>query len=76
MMCRVLLEQSLPGPPPFFTRQRDGIPVPVLDVFMTGHRNLFKMDIPSKTLETSYLARSGLTNRGTDWRALNANYVE
>jgi hypothetical protein len=44
-----------PGPPSFFTRRRDGIPVPTLGVFMSGYRNLFKLDIPSKTLENSYL---------------------
>ncbi len=45
----------LPGPPSYFTRRRDGIPFPLLDLFMTGYKNLFKMDIPSKTLENSYL---------------------
>ncbi len=41
--------------PSFFTRRRDGLPVPTLGLFMTGYRNLFKLDIPSKTLENSYL---------------------
>jgi hypothetical protein len=44
-----------PGPPSFFTKRRDGIPVPTLGLFMSGYRNLFKLDIPSKTLENSYL---------------------
>ncbi len=48
-------DASLPGPPSHFTRRRDWIPVPSLDLFMTGYKNLFKMDIPSKTLENSYL---------------------
>jgi hypothetical protein len=48
-------DASLPGPPAYFTRRRDGIPVPSLGLFMTGYKNLFKMDIPSKTLENSYL---------------------
>jgi hypothetical protein len=48
-------DASLPGPPAYFTRRRDGIPVPALGVFMTGYKNLFKMDIQSKTLENSYL---------------------
>jgi hypothetical protein len=48
-------DAALPGPPSYFTRRRDGIPVPPLDQFMRGYRNLFKMDIPSKTLENSYL---------------------
>jgi hypothetical protein len=45
----------MPGPLSFFTRRRHGIPVPALDQFMTGYKNLFKMDIPSKTLQNSYL---------------------
>ncbi len=45
----------LPRPPAYFTRRWDGIPVPSLELFMTGYKNLFKMDIPSKTLENSYL---------------------
>jgi hypothetical protein len=48
-------DASLPGPPSYFTRRRDGIPVPSLDLFMTGYKNLFKMDILSKTLENSHL---------------------
>jgi hypothetical protein len=40
---------------PFFTRRRDGILIPTLGLFMSGYRNLFKLDIPSKTLENSYL---------------------
>jgi hypothetical protein len=49
------VDDSLPGPPSFFTRQRDGIPVPELKKFMFGYRKLFKMKLYSKTLETSYL---------------------
>jgi hypothetical protein len=45
----------MPGPLSIFTRRRDGTPVPALDQFMTGYKNLFKMDIPSKTLKNSYL---------------------
>jgi hypothetical protein len=48
-------DTSLPGPPAYFTRRQDGIPVPTLGLFMTGYKNLFKMDIPRKTLENSYL---------------------
>ena len=54
-LCREALDASMPGPPSFFTRRKDGIPVPALDRFMTGYRNLFKMDISSKTLENSFL---------------------
>jgi hypothetical protein len=45
----------MPGLLFFFTRRREGIHVPALDRFMTGYRNLFKMDISSQTLENSYL---------------------
>jgi hypothetical protein len=27
----------------------------MIGMFMTGYKNVFKMDIPSKTLENSYL---------------------
>jgi hypothetical protein len=54
-LSRGARDASLPGPPSYFTRRKDGIPVPALDLFMTGYKNLFKMDIPSKTLENSYL---------------------
>jgi hypothetical protein len=54
-MCRDVVDISLPGPPSFFTRRKDGISVPALNEFMTGYRNLIKMNIPSKTLEISYL---------------------
>jgi hypothetical protein len=46
-------DASLPGLLSYFTRRKDGIPVPALDLFMTGYKNLFKMDIPYKTLENS-----------------------
>jgi hypothetical protein len=54
-MVRAELDASMPGPPAFFTRRKDGIPVPALSKFMTGYRNLFKMDMASKTLENSFL---------------------
>ncbi len=54
-LCRKSVDALIQGPPSFYTRRRDGIPVPPLDWFMTGYKNFFKMDIPSKTLENSYL---------------------
>ncbi len=54
-LCRDLVHASMPSHPSFFTRRRDRIPAPELDWFMTEYRNLVKMDIPSKTLENSYL---------------------
>jgi hypothetical protein len=60
-MRRRAMDESMPGPPSYFTRRRDGIPVPSLGLFMKGYRNLFTMDIASKTLENSFL----LMNRQT-----------
>ncbi len=54
-LCRDSVDALIPGPPSFYTRRRDGILVPSLDQFMTGYKNLWKMDIPSKTSENSYL---------------------
>jgi hypothetical protein len=42
-MRRDQIDVSLPGPPSFFTRRKDGILVPALNVFMTGYKNLFKI---------------------------------
>jgi hypothetical protein len=54
-MYRKHVDGLLPGPPSYFTRRKDGIPVPSLAEFMKGYDNLFKLNIPSKTLETSFL---------------------
>lgn len=48
-------ECGVPGPPSYFTRRGDGIPVPALHKFMQGYKNLFKLNIPSKTLTNSFL---------------------
>jgi hypothetical protein len=60
--CRKALDVTITGPTSFCRRRKDGTLVPTLDVFMTGNRNLFKMDIPSKTLEN----RSGLVRNGLE----------
>jgi hypothetical protein len=54
-MHRKHVDGMLPGPPAYFTRRKDGIPVPPLVDFMKGYDTLFKLNIPSKTLETSFL---------------------
>jgi hypothetical protein len=54
-MYRKHVDELLPGPPSYFTRRKDGIPVPPLADFMRGYDNLFKLNIPSKTLESSFL---------------------
>jgi len=52
---RANIDNQFPGPPSYFTRRKDGIPVPTLAKFMAGYNKLFKMNIPSKTLENSFL---------------------
>jgi hypothetical protein len=54
-MCRGAQDLNIPGPPSYFSKRRYGIPVPTLSLIMKGYRNLISMDIPSKTLENSYL---------------------
>ncbi len=54
-LAREARDAMYPALPSFFTRRKDVIPVLALEMFMTGNRNLFKLDIPSKTLEISYL---------------------
>jgi hypothetical protein len=48
-------DSKMEGPPAFFTRRRDGIPVPTLAKFMQGYTNILKMKLSSKTLENSFL---------------------
>jgi hypothetical protein len=48
-------ECGVPGPPSYFRRRGDGIPVPALHKFLQGYNNLFKLNIPSKTLTNSFL---------------------
>ena len=63
------LDGSIPGPPAYFTRRRDGISIPPLHRFMQGYDNLFKMKLSSKTLETSFsiLNRVVWTNQKQNW---------
>ena len=51
---RIETDSTMPGPPSYFTRRRDGIPVPSLQLFMQGYNNLFKMGLSSKTLEVNF----------------------
>ena len=46
---------NIPGPPSYFTRQRDGIMVPDLQTYMQGYRNIKNTCISSKTIETAFL---------------------
>ncbi len=57
------------SPPAYFTRRRDGIPVPSLHRFMGGYNNLFKLRLSSKALETGFniLNRVCWTNQKDDW---------
>lgn len=49
------VNQSLPGPPSYFTRRREGYPLPPLGEFMRRCQNIMCLDIPSKTKETAFL---------------------
>lgn len=66
-MHRDTVDNSMPGPPAYFTRQRDGIPVPNLKSFMSGYNKLFYLKLHSKTLENSFniLNRTIWTNLKT-----------
>ncbi len=46
---------EVPGPPSYFTRRGDGIPVPALHRFMEGYKNLLTLNIPSKTIMNGFL---------------------
>jgi hypothetical protein len=48
------VDKTMPGPPSYFTRQRDRIPVPSLKQYMKGYKKLFHLKLHSKTLENSY----------------------
>jgi hypothetical protein len=67
-MSRKNIDNYIPGPPAYFTRRRDGIPVPSLHRFMGGYKNLFKLKLSSKTLETGFniLNRVCWTNQKDD----------
>jgi hypothetical protein len=39
------------GPPSYYYKRKDGIPVPTLNLFRRGYKNLTAEDIPSKTLK-------------------------
>ncbi len=69
IMSRKNIDNDIPGPPAYFTRRRDGIPVPSLHRFMCGYNNLFLLRLSSKTLETGFniLNRVCWTNQKDDW---------
>jgi hypothetical protein len=48
------VNRTFPGPPSYFTRQADRIPVPPLSQYMNGYRKLFHLKLHSKTIENSY----------------------
>jgi hypothetical protein len=69
-------EGGVSGTPSYFTRRRDGIPVPALHKFMQGYKNLLKLNIPSKTIINSFLVmnRQIWTNqKGTLARPMHRN---
>ncbi len=68
-MSRKNIDNDIPGPPAYFTRRRDGIPVPSLHQFMGGYNNFFKLKLSSKTLETGFNILNCVcwTNQKDDW---------
>ncbi len=62
-------DKKFPGPPSYFTRRRDGIPVPSLHLFMKGYTNIMTWKISSKTKETAFLIlnRQIWTNQKESW---------
>ena len=52
---RGVLESGIPGPPAYFTRRNQGIIVPPLHIFMQASAQLFRFNLPAKTLEHSFL---------------------
>ena len=62
------VDNTFTGPPSYFSRQKDGIPVPEMKKFMAGYKKLFRLKLHSKTLETNFL----LLNRQI-WTNLKQN---
>ena len=48
------ISKNIPGPPSYFTRQRDNIMVPDLQTYMQGYRNIKNTCISSKTMEVAF----------------------
>ncbi len=69
IMSRKNIDNDIPRPPAYFTRRRDGIPVPSLHRFMDGYKNLSKLKLSSKSLETGFniLICVCWTNQKDDW---------
>jgi hypothetical protein len=63
-LTRSKLDSTMPGPPSYFTRRKDGIPVPPLHKYMGGYDAIFKLNLSSKTMQISYecLNRTCWTN--------------
>jgi hypothetical protein len=49
------IDSKIKGPPSYFTRRAQGYSLPPLHIYMGGYDNLFKLDMPLKTKETSFL---------------------
>ena len=63
-------EEVIKCPPSYKTRIKDGYAVPSLAEYMKGYKKLFKMDLPSKTIENSFniLNRQTWTNQKEQWK--------
>jgi hypothetical protein len=55
---RRALDASMPGLSSYFSRRRDGILIPTLNLSMRGDKNLFLINILSKMLKYIYLLRN------------------
>jgi len=64
-MAREEVDSTFKGPPSYYTRIKDGFPVPALDKYMQGYNNLFRANLPTKTLEISFniMNRQAWTNQ-------------
>ena len=63
-------ESAINCPPSYKTRIKDGYAVPPLAEYMKGYKRIFKLDLPTKTIENSYnlLQRQNWTNQKEHWK--------
>jgi hypothetical protein len=49
------IDSKIKGPPSYYTRRAQGYALPPLHVYMSGYDNIFRLKMPLKTKETSFL---------------------
>ena len=69
---------NIPGPPSYYTRQRDGIMVPDIQTYMQGYRNINNACISSKTKEIAFLImnRQIWTNEKQEKTSINRGEID